>query len=173
AQPAVCPAFLRVDAALLGEEAGELRIARRGLRARSFGRASDRKAAAARDREVDEAALELRHTYLAAEVGGLGQAKAYFAVLAPGPAQESFLVRSQAPHGEAFKADAPFGALLPAPGDQRLESLRRHQQHELARGPRGRLQQRRWRLCLAQCAGERLEPQRDAVESSEQALSAH
>src|SRR6185295_10162714 len=46
AQPVVRPALVRVDAALLGEEAGKLRIARFGLGTRGLGRAGDRKAAA-------------------------------------------------------------------------------------------------------------------------------
>jgi hypothetical protein len=88
AQPAVRPALVRVDPALLGEEAGQLGIAGVDLLARGLWRACDRKAAAVGDREVDEAALELRHAHLRSEVGAFGEAEADLAAFAPGEAQE-------------------------------------------------------------------------------------
>ena len=114
----------------------------------------------------------VRVPHLRSEVGAFCEAEADLEVFAPGEAQERFLVRAHTPHGEALKLEAPFGTTLPARRHQRFEPGGRYQQRQPARRGRMRLDVRVRRLRLGDRAGERFEPQGDAVDRAEEVLSA-
>ena len=133
--PGVGQLLGRIDAPFLREEIAQLRIAGLDLRARRVGGAPHGKAAAARDRRVEQLAPQLGGAHRDAEHRRRREMQRDRRVLASRPAQEAVLVLVGAAHVDALQRQAPALAALARIGQERIQRLRWQQQLKRPRWP--------------------------------------
>jgi hypothetical protein len=171
--PAVRQPLVRIEAALVLQELGELRIAGFQLLARRFQRGRDVEAAAALDRRIDDLATQLREAHARAQLLARREVQLHLREVSRRPAQEAVLLGRGLAHFHRAQRDAPVEAAGVGAGDEFFDALRGKQQLERLRAvPRGKEPHAAGRRRLLDRARERLDAQRHAVERAEKAEAA-